>query len=168
MMITRTAGTILTVIWKGWIDMDAHLDPCWDKDLSGAVMEVPCKDGGSYSFLPDGLCWSADGETLLLPLESERTEAGRGLIRAMWSGGEVALWAGGWRCQLRPYRCHIVGPVFTQCYLRAKSEDPSAEVAAVWELRADCVQAAEALAPAPLPLHRRGAQELHLDHPSLH
>lgn len=138
------------------------------EDLRSAVMAVPDGKGGTYPFSPESLSVSADGSRLLLPLVSEHTEAGRGLVEAIWFGRTVTLWANGVRFALRPERCHIVGKVFSSCYLAAKAKDPESEVSAVWELIPVTSEPAAAPAPEPLPLHCCGRQELHLDHPSLH
>lgn len=136
-------------------------------DFSDAVMEVPCGDGPLYPFTPEGLAREANGR-LLLPLSSEYTEAGRGLVRALWFDREVFLWADRRRWLLRPLRCHIVGGIFAAQYRRAKDRDQNAEVSAVWELEILRCEGPGVSPPAPRPLHQSGEPELHLDHPSLH
>lgn len=126
------------------------------------------EDGTYYPFSPQDLAVTEDGGHLLLSLERERTEAGRGLVRALWFDQQVFLWENGCRSVLRPVRCHIVGKVFSARYRYAKARDENAEVAAVWELEVTACAAAGQDAPDPLPLHPAGVPEYHLDHPSLH
>jgi len=135
-------------------------------DFSGAVMALPGEGGTSYAFKPEGAVLS-DAGNLLVPIHSEATPVGKGFVRAMWFEKEVSLWLKGQVFALRPYRCHIVGEVFSEMYLAAKARDSSAEVAAVWELIPEgCAEAADAV-PAPETLHLSAAPEYHLDHPSL-
>lgn len=146
--------------------MDTTLQILNAADLSTAVLEVPQEDGCFYPFSASGLTVSKNG--LLFPLESERTEAGKGLVRALWFGQKVILWADGLRCVIRPQRCHIVGALFSARYRQAKDADPNAEVAAVWELEIIQAEQTDTPAPAPKPLHHTGRPEYHLDHPALH
>ena len=135
-------------------------------DFSDAVLEVPCGDGSLYPFTPEGLTRAENGR-LLLPLSSEYTEAGRGLVRALWFDRAVYLWTSRRRWLLRPLRCHIVGGIFTAQYRRAKARDQNAEVAAVWELEVLRREEPGVRPPVPRPLHQSCEPELHLDHPSL-
>ena len=81
---------------------------------------------------------SADGKTLLLGLEQERTAAGRALVRALWFDHPITLWLpgeNGWlNVTARAWKCHITGPVFRTLMEQVRKRNPRGDLAVVWEI----------------------------------
>lgn len=81
---------------------------------------------------------SANGKTLLLGLEQERTTAGRALVRALWFDHPITLWLPGetgWlNVTARAWKCHITGPAFRALVEQVRSRDSRADLAVAWEL----------------------------------
>lgn len=135
------------------------------------LLQVPGAEKGLYpAFLCPSLI-SLDGVTLTLSLDRERTDLGRGLVRGIWFDQPLVLWLCRGETVLRAhawaYRCHIVGPVFTQMLARARREDPAGDIACAWQLLV--LDGAEAAERPPDPeILPAGPPEMHLDHPLLH
>ncbi|MDD2496359.1 MAG: hypothetical protein PHE29_14370 [Tissierellia bacterium] len=114
---------------------------------------------------------SINGITLILGIEQERTDAGRGMVRGLWYNKQVVVWMNNGLNKLRivtyPYRCHIVGPVFSKVYDETKKNNPKAEVSVVWELVVKECTETDACPPEPILQIPEGEYEYHLDHPSL-
>ena len=124
-------------------------------DFTCSVPELTCEDG-----------------SLILGLENEHSELGRGLVRALWFGQDVRLWLvhGETRLilSLTPWRCHIAGPLFTRILCRARQAEPEADYTAVWELYPQRAEQSDTLPPAPQAIQITVADQHHLDHRSLH
>ena len=121
---------------------------------------------GPIAFACPGLT-TLNGASLLLPLEQERTEAGRSLVRTLWFGGEVTVWFPGdgetWIVIAQPWRCHIAGPVFRQMLDRVRKADPRGDIAAVWELEPLAWERTAQTPPQPQELHLLSEAEHHLE-----
>lgn len=178
MIITSTAEITQIVIKKGWIEMlnlpgKDILDSQIIQMLQGnckKIIEVPTEHEGMVAFQSESLQVN-NNATLILGIEQERTHAGRGMVRGLWRNKPVIVWLYNRTQKLRlvtfPYRCLIVGPVFSKIYNEVKSTNPEAEVSVVWELVVKECQVADARPPKPIPQKQEGEFEYHLDHISL-
>lgn len=135
------------------------------------LLQTPGKEKGElHTFLCPSLA-SLDGSTLMLSLDQERTELGRGLVRSLWYDLPIAVWLSldgvTLKAETRAYRCHIVGPNFLKMRSLAQKENPMEEIACAWQLLPETwretkekLPAFEIISPRPM--------EPHLDHPALH
>ena len=139
--------------------------------LQNAMLTVPQRDGGSFSCRVPELALEPNG-SLVLPLENEHSQLGRGLVQALWFQQEVQLWLPGDGVQtlltLVLWRCHIAGPLFAAVLNRARAADPAADPTAVWELYPVRAEATALLAPDPQAVVTDVPTQHHLDHISLH
>lgn len=108
--------------------------------------------GAPFSFICP-LLYTPDGKVLLLGLEQERTQAGRGMVEALWFDKPVVLWLSGGpqACRLttRPWQCHITGERFRQALDRFRQAHPHGDLLAVWELHPLCWEETEQRPPKP-------------------
>ena len=142
------------------------------------LVQVPEEDGLGKAYLCPALT-SFDGNLLVLGIEQERTPLGRGLVRGLWFGREGKLWLSAGKDPSKqpalcltfiPYRCLIAGPVFSRMLETARSLNPAADYAAVWELAVVDVKRLSETQPLPEGFTAEppeGEPEYHLDHPSL-
>ena len=138
------------------------IDPAVLEQLRGdAILQVPDRDG-PFAFRCPGIT-SLDGKSLVLGLPQERTQAGRGLIRALNFAQDVTIWAGDMKITARPWRCHITGPVFRAMLDRLRARDPKGDLAVVWELQPLNWGSADQAAPVPQEPTLFSEPEVHLD-----
>ena len=149
-----------------------------DQNLSIPLIQVPTEEGLSLPYLCPSLT-SPDGKLLVLGIEQERIPLGRGLVRGLWFGREGKLWLSAGKDPSKqpalcltfiPYRCLIAGPVFSRMLETARSLNPAADYAAVWELAVVDVKRLSETQPLPEGFTAEppeGEPEYHLDHPSL-
>lgn len=113
------------------------------------------------------LLYSPDGKVLLLGLEQERTEAGRGLIGALWFEKAVTIWLSGgeptYRLIAYPWQCHITGERFRQALDRFRKTQPRGELFAVWELYPQDWEETDQLPPEPKTPALLTEAETHLE-----
>lgn len=128
------------------------------------------KENSDPAFLCQSLD-SLDGLTLMASLEQEHTGLGRGLVRSLWFDRPVTVWLSrediSLRAQAYAYRCHIVGPTFSQMRDLARAKNPVEEIACAWQLLPEEWTETNETPPAAQALSA-GPPELHLDHPLLH
>jgi hypothetical protein len=176
MIIINVVEIILTVIKKGWINMFAYIEqnplPPLLAEIfaqeTGAIIEVSGRNREPAAFSCNSL-QTLNGVTLILGIEHERTDAGRGMVRGLWSEKPIVIWtkigAKTYRIMAKPYRCHIVGPVFSKVLERTRLENPLNDISAVWELLVDNYRETTETPPAPILQIPEGEPEYHLDHP---
>ena len=136
--------------------------------LADEALLVEANTARELGVIGDGVT----GETLIVSVREDRSDAGAGLAHALWFGEPVELWlregVRGWRHVVaRVWRCDIVGPVFSAALARAREASATAEVASAWELRVECDELADTAPAARMP-SRAPRPELHLDNPLLH
>ncbi len=169
MTTTNTVAIIQTVTKKGWINMLDHQIIQMLKDKCSNIIEVPTKNKEMVAFQSQSL-QSINNKTLVIGIEQERTDAGRGMVRGLWHDKPVIVWLCSGRKTLRlvalPYKCHIVGPVFSRIYNEVKLENLYAEVSVVWELLVEDFKITDECPPEPVIQVQDGEYEYHLDHPS--
>ena len=141
------------------------------ESLRNAILTVPQRDGGSFSCRVPELAPEPNG-SLVLTLENEHSQLGRGLVQALWFQQEVQLWLPGDGTQtlltLAPWRCHIAGPLFASVLNRVRAADPAADPTAVWELYPVHAETTPLHAPDPQAVVFDVPTQHYLDHISLH
>lgn len=175
MIIISTAEITPTAIKKGWIKMfhkiekkelNPRIGKLFERETE-VIIEVPGKDKERIAFLCDSF-QTQNGTTFVFGIEQERTDAGRGMVRGLWFEEPVIVWAEKenirYRIEARPYRCHIVGPVFSHVLDNARQKNPAKDISAVWELLPEeCRETAEK-PPEPTQQIVEGEPEYHLDY----
>lgn len=129
------------------------------------IMEVPHRSGKRISFTPYSILLF--DESILLPLEQERTEAGEAMVNALWFEKEVHLYlslAQRRLClSLRPYRCYAAGALFSQTLTQLRKENSRADIAILWELWPERWEETDDDLPPSQPLALTGEADCHLD-----
>lgn len=130
-----------------------------------AVAEV--MDQGAPFAFSCPLLYSPDGKVLLLGLEQERTQSGRGLVDALWFDRTVALWIAGrgeaYYLTLRPWQCHITGERFRQALDMFRRTRPKGDLSVVWELYLQSWKRTEHTPPEPRTPTLLAEAEVHLE-----
>lgn len=175
MIIINVVEIILTVIKKGWINMFTFIEPKPLPPLlaeifaqkTRSIIEVSGKNGKS-AFSCDTL-QTLNGISLIFGIEHERSDSGRGLVRGLWSEEPIVIWTKkedkSYRILAKPYRCHIVGPVFSKVLKKTRLENPLSDISAVWELLVEDYRETTEMPPEPVLQIFEGEPEFHLDHP---
>ena len=134
------------------------------------LLQVPGKEKENPAFVCQSLT-SLDGAALMLSLDREHTGLGRGLVRSLWFDRPITVWLCQGDISLRgqawAYRCHIVGPGFSQMRALAQARNPMGDIACAWQLLPEEWTQTNETPPSPKGLSA-GVPELHLDHPLLH
>ena len=150
-------------MWK--LPEKIELSEISTRGLQKGILVLPQGEG----FRVPELSLEADG-SLVLPIQNEHSQLGKGLVEALWFERSLRLWLPecGRVLTLAPWRCHIAGPLFTRVLVRAREADAAADPTAVWELYP--IRDEEATEPAPVPqkLKYDLPTQHHLDHVSLH
>ncbi len=113
-----------------------------------------------------------DGGTLAFAEELDTSPTSRALVHTIWFGGAVAVSVRrgdrAFHLRARPWRCALVGPLFTRFLLEARARlGGDADIAAVWVLKVDEVRDDSPATLRALDEARRPHAGRHLDRASV-